>query len=84
MTSQAFQNVQDKHVLIPSSSMCRHATQMILNQLPHGYQSFVKESPQSQSEDMVPEPDFKHNTLMKAAYQSVDISPSEDDPCASS
>lgn len=58
----------------------RHATQMILNQLPDGYQSFVKASPQSQTEDMVPAPDFKHNTLMKAAYQSVDISPSEDDP----
>lgn len=56
---------------------------MILNQLPPGYQSFVKATPHSQNEDMVPEPDFKHNTLMKAAYQSVQISPSEDDPCAS-
>lgn len=55
---------------------------MILNQLPPGYQSFVKATPQSQHEDMVPEPDFKHNTLMKAAYQSVEINPSEDDPCA--
>lgn len=63
-----------------SQLLCRHATQMILNQLPDGYQSFVKASPQSQTEDMVPAPDFKHNTLMKAAYQSVEISPSEDDP----
>jgi hypothetical protein len=67
--------------LILVCSYCRHASQLVLKDLPPPYQSFVKSSNISQEEDMIPEPDLEHNVMMRPSFDSVQINPSAGAMC---